>query len=348
MFRALICLALAGAAAAGMEREKVFGPETPTGRYKHPAAITELADGDLYLAYYGGDGEYAPNTAVYGARKEKATGKWTAPMMVAQDPFHSAGNPVVWQAPDGVVWLWYVVRPGETWSTSRIAAKISRDAARSWSDAGVITWEEGTMVRGKPILLRDGDYLLPIYRETGNDTEFVGPDTVSLFLRYNPKTKKWSESTRITSRYGNLQPSPAQLDEKRVIALCRRGGGYGPMEDGFIVRSESKDGGRTWSPGVDTEFPNPNAAVELLGLRSGTLLLFYNDSKSSRTPLTVAVSRDGGNTWPAKRPIAEGKNSYAYPYAIQTSDGKIHLIYTSDSRSVVNHVVLTEADLPRP
>ena len=48
--------------------ERVFGPETPTGRYKHPASITELANGDLYLAWYGGDGEYKPGTAVWGSR----------------------------------------------------------------------------------------------------------------------------------------------------------------------------------------------------------------------------------------------------------------------------------------
>ena len=30
--------------------ERVFGPEVPTGPYKHPASITELANGDLYLS----------------------------------------------------------------------------------------------------------------------------------------------------------------------------------------------------------------------------------------------------------------------------------------------------------
>ena len=35
---------------------RVFGDEHP-GIYKHPASITELANGDLYIAYYGGSGE---------------------------------------------------------------------------------------------------------------------------------------------------------------------------------------------------------------------------------------------------------------------------------------------------
>ena len=42
---------------------RVFGSEHP-GIYKHPASITELANGDLYIAYYGGAGEYSAETAV--------------------------------------------------------------------------------------------------------------------------------------------------------------------------------------------------------------------------------------------------------------------------------------------
>ena len=82
---------------------------------------------------------------------------------------------MVWQAPDGVVWLFYVVRFGETWSTSRIQAKVSRDGAETWSDAFMVSLDEGMMVRNRPIVLTNGDYLLPVYHETGHDTEMVGP-----------------------------------------------------------------------------------------------------------------------------------------------------------------------------
>jgi len=57
-----------------------------------------------------------------------------------------------------------------------------------------------------------------------------------------------------------------------------------------MVRTESRDGGKTWSGGVDAPFPNPNAAVDFLRLQSGHHLLVYNDSFSERTPLTVALS----------------------------------------------------------
>ncbi|MEP7367719.1 MAG: sialidase family protein [Acidobacteriota bacterium] len=332
----------------GFTHEAPFGPQTATGKYKHPASITELDNGDLYLTYYGGDGEYATTTAVYGARKAKGSTTWTAPAKLAQDPFYSAGNPVVWQAPDGIVWLWYVVRPGATWSTARIAAKISHDGARTWSDTSFITFEEGTLVQAAPIVLASGEYLLPIWKETGHNTEFVAADSASFFLLYNPKTRQWTESNRIHSRIGNIEPSAAELTPGHLLAFCRRAGGYGPGTPGFpgyIVRSESRDGGRNWSPGAEIEFPNPNAAIALHKLSSGNLLLIYNDSLTDRTPLVAALSTDGGKTFPKRITLADGKNDYAYPYLIQARDGTVHLVYTSQRRSTVNHLSFSEAAL---
>jgi predicted neuraminidase len=322
--------------------ERVFGPEVPTGRYKHPACMTELNNGDLYLVYYGGKGEYATDTAVFGARLKKGTAQWTPPQPIAHDPFRSVGNGVVWEAPDGVVWLFYVVRYGETWSTSRIQFKISRDHAETWSDASVLSQDGGDMVRNRPIVLNDGDYLLPIYHETGHDTELVGPDSTSQFLRFNPAKRTWAKSGAIRSGRGNIQPAVVQLNDHDLVAYCRRGGDYDPKTVGYIVRSESHDGGRTWSEGKDSPFPNPNAAVEFLKLRSGRLLLIFNDSMTRRTPLTVAVSSDQDRTWPIRRNIREGNNDFGYPTVVQARDGRIHLVYTSDRRSVVNHAVFDE------
>lgn len=331
-----------GATAGEIEITRVFGSEAP-GPYKHPATIAELANGELYIAYYGGEGEYARDTAVYGSRKVKGSDRWSPPEVIADTPFRSEGNAVVWQAPDGLVWLFYVIRFGETWSTSRINFKISRDGAKTWSDPALLTLEEGTMVRGRPEVLADGDYLLPIYHETGHDTEKVGTDTTSLFLRFHPADQKWTETGRIKSRTGNLQPAIAEIAPGHLIAYCRRGGDYEPTTTGYIVRSESKDGGLTWSEGIDSAFPNPNAAVDFLKLANGHLFLVYNDSMSDRTPLTVAISTDNDKSWPHKKDIATGPHDYAYPYAIQGRDGRIHLVYTSDERTVINHAVFDES-----
>jgi predicted neuraminidase len=330
------------ASAAEPTFERVFGPEVPTGPYKHPACMTELSNGDLYLVYYGGEGEYANETAVFGSRLAKGSTRWTPPIALARDPFRSVGNGVIWEAPDGVVWLFYVVRYGATWSTSRVQFKISRDHAKTWSDASPLTLEEGMMVRNRPIVLSDGSYLLPLYKETGHDTEKVGAESTSLFFKFDPKAKTWSETGRIRSPKGNIQPAPVEIAKDRIVAYCRRGGGYEPNEIGYIVRSESKDGGKTWSEGADSAFPNPNAAVDFLKLQSGKLLLVYNDSMNRRTPLALAISSDNDKTWPMKRNLVEGPGDFGYPIAFQAKDGKIHVVYTSEKRKVINHAVVDE------
>ena len=123
-----------------VETHRVFGSEHP-GLYKHPASITELANGDWYIAYYGGSGEYSPDTAVYGSRRVVGETAWSPPAVIADTPFQSDGNPVIWQAPDGVVWLFYVNLDGDTWSDARVKAKISLDGAVTWSDSFVLSDE---------------------------------------------------------------------------------------------------------------------------------------------------------------------------------------------------------------
>jgi len=323
--------------------QRVFGPELPN-KYKHPATFDQLDNGDLYLVYYGGTGEYGEDTAVYGSRLVKGTDKWTNPVAIADTPELSEGNGVVWQAPDGVVWLFYLTRYGDTWSTSRIKYKVSNDGAQTWSDPAILAFKQGMMVRSRPIVLHDGDYLLPIYHETGHDREKVGDDTSSLFLRRDHESGEWTQTNHVYSRIGNLQPAPVQITDDYLVAYCRRGGGYGPMKDGFIVRTESRDGGYTWSPGKDTEFANPNSAVDMIRLENGHLVMVYNDNnEGERMPLTVAVSTDGEKSWPHRRDVVNKPgDTAAYPNLQQTADGKIHLIYTSDERTVVNHLIFDE------
>lgn len=320
---------------------RVFGPEHP-GKYKHPASITQLENGDLYIAYYGGSGEYGHDTAVYGARLKAGEKNWSEPKVIADTPDRGEGNPVVWQAPDGKVWLFYVNRYGETWSNARVKVKISEDGAETWSDSFMLNFEEGTMVRGQPIVLNNGDYLLPMYHETGEDREKTAATTSSYFMRYNPTTKKWTETNRIKSPMGNLQAQVVQLTDDYLVAYIRRGGDFLPTDHGYMLRSESRDGGYTWSDAVETDVPNPNSAVDFIKLQNGHLLLVYNHNMNDRTPLTVAVSTDGDKSYPYRRNIAGGDNSFAYPYAIQTRDGKIHIIYTTNSRTTIMHAVFDE------
>lgn len=316
--------------------EHVIGKEHP-GKYKHPASITQLDNGDLLATYYGGDGEYEDDSKVWGIRRKAGESSWSEPKLLADTPFLGEGNGVVWQAPDGLVWLFYVQRYGDTWSESRTLAKISADGGETWSDSMVLNFELGTMCRGLPIVLNNGDYLLPVYHETGSDIDRTFPDTKSYFLRHTPKTRTWTPTGRIKSKHGNLQPEPVQLTDEHLIAYVRPGGDFEPSTSRYILRSESHDGGETWSKGKDSQFPNPNSAVSFIKLQSGKLLLVYNDSMNYRTPLTAAISEDNDQTWPHRRDLATSgiDNTFGYPMAIQAKDGTIHVICTTGIRDTV-------------
>jgi hypothetical protein len=88
----------------------VAAPSNLLQPYKHPASIAERSNGDLYIAWYGGQGEYAVSTAVWGTKLRRGESRWSDPQPIACDPLRSVGNAVVWQGPDGTAWLFYVVR----------------------------------------------------------------------------------------------------------------------------------------------------------------------------------------------------------------------------------------------
>ena len=86
----------------------------------------------------------------------------------------------------------------------------------------------------------------------------------------------------------------------------------------------------------------------ILKLKSGRLMLVYNGCYGGRTPLSVAISDDGGKTYPRKRNLVEGPGDFGYPQAFQARDGKIHVVYTSEKRRVVNHATFDEEWVTKP
>mgnify|MGYP000146107867 CR=1 FL=1 len=84
--------------------------------------------------------------------------------------------------------------------------------------------------------------------------------------------------------------------------------------------------------------------MDFIRLQNGHHLLVYNNSFSDRTPLSLAISTDGARTFPHRRNlIADPKGDYGYPTAIQTRDGRIHVVFTSDGRTVVREAVFEES-----
>jgi len=108
-----------------------------------------------------------------------------------------------------------------------------------------------------------------------------------------------------------------------------------------ILQSESRDGGNTWSDAQDSVLRNPDAGIAMTRLRNGHLVIVFNDSSMSRTPLSVARSEDEGKTWSKPLNLESNPGEYSYPSVIQTADGMIHATYTF-RRYAIKHTEFNE------
>lgn len=95
-----------------------------------------------------------------------------------------------------------------------------------------------------------------------------------------------------------------------------------------------------------TELPNPNSGTDAVTLADGRQLLVYNHNgnRRGRSPLNLAVSRDG-QTWQAALTLEnEPGSEFSYPAIIQTRDGLVHVTYTW-KRKLIKHVVVNPKKL---
>jgi predicted neuraminidase len=110
-----------------------------------------------------------------------------------------------------------------------------------------------------------------------------------------------------------------------------------------FIYSSTSTGGCMWTPAVPTKLVNNNASVQLFRLKNGHLVLAFNNSNKLRKPLSVALSEDGGKTWPwvrdvetgrvgygseEQKPKVPGREEYSYPSVMQSRDGKIYVSFT--------------------
>ncbi len=78
----------------------------------------------------------------------------------------------------------------------------------------------------------------------------------------------------------------------------------------------------------------------MVKLKSGKLVLAFNNTSIARSPLNIAISDDEGENWLIKT-VENRPGEYSYPAVIQTSDGLIHLVYTN-RRVNIKHITFSE------
>jgi len=296
----------------------------------HASTLAETPNG-LAAAWFAGTYEKHPDVGIWFARRTQRG--WSEPREVANGvqytsvdgavKRHPCWNPVLFQAPDGPLLLFFKCGPNP--STWWGMLTDSMDGGETWSLPRRLPEGIFGPVKNKPVLLEDGRLLCPTSTEDqGWRVHFEWTSDAG---------RTWFRTDAINGGQviGAIQPSILHLADGTLQAMGR-------TKNGKLFQTRSSDAGRTWSPMELTALPNPNAGTDAVTLADVRQVLVYNHTPKGRTPLNVAVSEDGA-AWQAALVLESEPGEYSYPAVIQTSDGRVHISYTW-KRQRVKHVVL--------
>jgi predicted neuraminidase len=302
----------------------------------HASTLLETGDG-LIAAWFGGRHEGADDVGIWISRH--VGGEWSRPSEVADGvqpdgTRYPCWNPVLFRMPDGTVTLFYKVGSGpQTWWGM---TRTSRDEGRTWDDAERLP--EGILgpIKNKPVQLADGLTICPSSTESSD------------------RPSRWRVHFELTgdagrtwiTAYPQTSPDEGEINAIQPSILVHSGNrlqAVGRTRSGRIFETWSEDGGRQWGPLTLTLLPNPNAGIDAVTLRDGRHVLVYNHTTRDRSPLNLAISRDG-ILWEAALVLESEAGEYSYPAVIQTADGLVHITYTW-RRERIKHVVLDLKDI---
>lgn len=297
----------------------------------HASTLVEVAPGELLAAWFGGSAEGRPDVAIWAARR--SGGNWSVPFELAREPDIASYNPVLFFSRDGTLWLYYKFGPSpSSWTGAR---RWSRDRGKTWSDIEHLPAGLYGPIKNKPLVLADGTIL------SGTSVESYHA-WACWVERSTDHARTWTRHGPIVvpgEPHGIIQPAIVPLPGGKLRMFVRATGRIGR-----ICAADSSDGGLTWSEARRTSLPNPNSGIDAVALEDGRLFLVYNHTEKGRTPLNVAVSRDGDN-WNSYLALETEPGEYSYPAVIQATDGNVHLTYTWNRRRI-KHVEIPLGDIP--
>ena len=130
-----------------------------------------------------------------------------------------------------------------------------------------------------------------------------------------------------------MTPGFEEKDGK-IIMLMRH------ERTGFLYRSDSIDGGKTWSAFTQTEIPNPTNKPKLIALDKDRIALVHtpngklNDGYGRREPFEMWISSDGMQTWEEKIRLTDFPGEYHYPDGFY-ENGRVHLVVEHNRHTVL-------------
>lgn len=334
-----IAAAMTGALAdAGPGRVEAYLPSPMV--QNHAAFLARLADGALLCAWFGGTLEGKSDISIHASILPVGAETWGPARRLSHDPARSEQNPVVFAAPDGGLWLFHTAQPAGNQDECRIRmAPLSRDDANptviAAGEGRLLDLPLGCFVRAPVVVRDDGAWLLPIFRCVQRPGQkWNGSHDVAAVGISQDAGLSWSLD-EVPGSIGSVHMSPVPLGDGRLAAFYRR------RQADFVHRSESTNGGRTWSVPMATDVPNNNSSIAAIRLSDDRVAMICNPSSAAtssdrraslydelgeddarpdadpaggcvpvwgvpRAPVTLCLSTDGGLTFPDRIVIEDG------------------------------------------
>ncbi len=298
----------------------------------HASTIVKMSDGRLMSAYFAGTGEGYDDVRIWFSVYENGT--WNKPAQVPSEDTVAHWNPVLINFGDFVRLYYKVGAEIPYWVTKYTD---TYDGGKTWSAPqelvpGDTSGGRGP-VRNKSIVLTDGTVI------AGASTE-QGPWRAFFDISVDGG-KTWEKTDFIVAKgingkeIGMIQPTIWQDKEGAVHAMFR-------TDCGRIYRSDSLDGGRTWSEAYSTGLMNNSSGIDCVMTDDGRLWLVHTPvGMKVRNRLILSVSEDNGETWKDVMTLENSINlaaEYSYP-AIIAEGNRLYITYTH-SRKTINYAFI--------
>ena len=307
----------------------------------HASTVVELANGDLMSAWFGGTDEGRPDVAIWASTR--SGGKWSVPVEMVREANTPCWNPVLFYAKSGRLWLYYKFGTSPSqWTAGR---KYSEDNGKSWSAAEHLPAGIYGPIRAKPLVMEDGTIVsgtsVESYRSWAVWVERSTDGGVT-WSKFGPITvpgARGPDNGKSTS--GLIQPSVVSMGGKKLRLYARS-----TQDIGRVCVADSADGGVTWTQARKLEVLNPNSGIDAVTLRDGRVVLVYNNTTKGRSPLNLAVSKDGEKFADFRVLEDAAGGEFSYPNVIQGRDGDLHVVYTW-RRKKIRYVRVGLGEVPK-
>jgi hypothetical protein len=307
------------------------------------AGGAQMPNGDLLVAWERASTEPTNTGRIDAARSTDGGATWGASYTLVDTADLRDIEPQFLVIGSTVFFFYSTLDEGGGARTGHIYYKTSADNGNSWSVATEIPKGPEVTVATiqNPIIKTQspniGRIILPIQAVT--DSTWYGSCIYS-----DDNCVNWTRGGNMTAGGKSLsEPTIVELSNGNLLAYLRN-------ETDHVTqwKSISTDGGVTWSTAVDSGVQSPSAQSVLLRLANGHRILMWNNSTSSRIPLTVALSVDDCATWPNLNNIRT-TGQWSNMGLFQLSNGNIVAIYSDEAgatfRLHIYATIFTESDL---